>query len=196
MNFSKSKYYVYIKPVIKNPIIRTYSGFFFSVIAIVFFSVFAIRPTISTILSLQKDINTQQKILNDLSTKSANLEVGVQNYDKIDPKTLSTLNSLVPSKIALTGLINELNTLASQNQASISGLQFQPFDIENSQPPTTNEAELKEVSFTFNVTGPYEGIVNVLNSLNKGKYLIIVESVSFNSGESGISMIISAKTLY
>lgn len=196
MNFSKSKYYVYIKPVIKNPIVRTYSGLFFSIIAVIFFSIFAIRPTISTILSLQKDIEEQQKILSDLSNKSVNLETGIQNYNKIDPQTLSKLNTLVPSKLTLTSLINEISTLATQNQASISGVQFQPFEIDNNQPSTTNEANLKEVVFIFNVTGPYERVVNVLNSLNKGGHLIIVESVSISKNESGISMIITAKTLY
>lgn len=196
MNLSKSKYYVYIKPVIKNPFVRTYSGFLFSIIAVVFFSVFAIRPTISTIFSLQKDIEAQQQILNDLSNKSANLETGIQNYNKIDPQTISKLNTLVPNKIALSSIINELSTLALQNQASISGLQFQPFEIDNNSSPPTNEAALKEIAFTFNVSGPYEGIVNMLDSLNKGNHLIIVESVSFNRNESGISMIVTAKSLY
>lgn len=196
MNLSKSKYYVYIKPVIKNPFIRTYSGFFFSVIAVIFFSIFAIRPTISTILSLQKDIETQEQILSDLSNKSANLKAGIQNYNKIDSQMLSKLNTLVPDKIALASIINELTTLASQNQASISGLQFQPFEIDNNLSPPTNETSLKEIVFTFNVSGPYEGIVNMLNSLNKGSHLIIIESVSFSRNDSGISMIVTAKTLY
>ncbi len=196
MNFSKSKYYVYIKPVIKNQFVRTYSGFFFSVTAVIFFSIFAIKPTVSTILSLQKEIQAQEGILNDLSKKSVNLETGIQNYNKIDPQALAKLNTLVPSKLALASLINELSTLASQNQASISGLQFQPFEINNDQSPPKDESDLKEVIFTFNVTGPYEGIVNVLNSLNKGNHLIIVDSVSFSRNESGVSMIVTAKTLY
>lgn len=196
MSPNYSRYYVYIKPVIKNPYIRAYGTVILSLVAITFFSIFAIRPTLKTIVTLQKDIKTQSGILNQLTIKSGNLESAINNYNSLDSESLRKLNSLIPNKITLGPLVGNLSSLAQQNQASISGLQFHPFDIDLTQTPPQKETELREVSFAFNVSGPYESLVKVLDAISFSNHLIIINSVSFNKNETGISMTVSGKTYY
>ncbi len=196
MSPNYTRYYVYIKPVLKNPYIKTYGTVILSLIAITFFSIFAIRPTLRTIVTLQKDIQTQSGMLGQLTAKSGNLELAINNYNSLDSESLRKLNSLMPNKITPGSLVANLSNMAQQHQASISGLQFHPFDIDLTQDSPQKETELREVSFTFNVSGSYESLVKILDAISFSKQLIIIDSVSLNKGETGVSMTVSGKTYY
>lgn len=196
MNQFYSRYYIYIRPVIKNAYVRTYSSIIFSLIAVVFFSFFAIRPTFKTVITLRKDIVSQQQTLEQLSQKSQNLEAGIKNYNSLDKATLKKLDNLVPSKLALASFMNELSDIASRHQATISALQLQPFEIDAQAKTPVSESDLKEITFAFNLQGSYASLVNVLNSLSLTNHLIIVDTVNFNKNDAGLIMTISARTIY
>src|SRR5581483_10862232 len=121
-----SRYYTYIRPIVKNKQVQSYSFITFSMITSIIFAIFAIQPTVKTIISLQKSINEEKQILHQIEKKTSDLSQGKQNYQSLDPLTKNTLLSLVPNFPELPEFIDDLSSLASQNQASISGLQFQP----------------------------------------------------------------------
>ncbi|MBI2011393.1 type 4a pilus biogenesis protein PilO [Candidatus Daviesbacteria bacterium] len=190
------RYYTYIKPVLRNSYVRTYSSLVFSLIAIVFFGVFAIRPTLKTIFSLQKDIAQQEQVLKQLTQKSTNLELGRQNYLNLDLASLEALDRLLPNNAALADLIDDLQTTAFENNASISGLQFQPIEIENSS-TTVAKTNVQEVVFTINMQGSYQALLNVLDSLINFPRLISLSTVSLNKIEGGpLVLSINGKALY
>lgn len=191
-----SRYSVYIKPVIKNRYVQTYSSIVFSLIAITIFSLFAIRPTFKTIIGLQKSITQQQQVLEQLTNKSKDLETGIKNYAALDPQVINKIDTLVPNKIQVTNFANDLSNLAKVNQASISGIQFQPFEINNTAKTPTQESDLKEISFTFNISGDYNTLIRVLNSLSSSNHLILIDNVNFNKGTSGLIMSMLGRTLY
>lgn len=185
MNPQYSRYYTYVKPIVTNPYVKTYSTLIFSLIAITFFSLFAIRPTIKTILGLQKSIEEQGQILNQLTQKSQNLEAGRRNLDSIDPRIQSRIDSLLPSKTQVPKFIDQLTLLALQNQASISGLQFQPIEIDNLNTTSAPLPSLAEVSFTFNAQGQYSQLLNLLDSINNIDRLISIDTVGMSKLEQG-----------
>lgn len=196
MNFSYSRYYVYVKPVIKNPIVRTYSSLVFSLLAVTFFSMFALRPTLKTIISLQKDIDQQKQVLDQLIQKTKSLDQGIKNYQSLDSQVKLKLESLIPSKVSPANIIEELNTLATRFDASISAIQFQPFEIINNAPPPTKDADLKEILLNLSLRGSYEALSGFLNSLKFSKHLILVDTVNFNSTDEGLIMTVAARTIF
>lgn len=196
MNSRYNRYFIYVKPIIKNIYVKTYSSLVFSLVAITFFGLFAIRPTIKTIFALRQDISQQSKVLDELIQKSKNLEVGRINYEAIDSDLKQDIDSLIPDSVEIDRIIESLNNLASENQASISGLQIQPFEVYAASESAS--LELKEVSFTFNIQGSYQSLMRVLSQVPSNVRLLSIDTLNINKSEEGslLIMSINAKTFY
>lgn len=191
-----SRYFIYIKPIFKNTYVKTYSSLIFSLIAITFFGLFAIRPTFKTIISLQKEIEQQKLVLVKLTEKSQNLELGRKNLQAIDFETKDKLEALLPNKVAPVSLIDDLTALVVRNEASVSGLQLQPFEMEENPKSLNQKSDLKELEFTLNVQGKYPQLATILNLITQTSHSIIIESVAFNKLDTGLVMSVNAKTFY
>lgn len=176
MNPKNSPYYTYIKPLLRNPYIKNYSGTAFSIITIIIFGFFAIRPTIGVIIGLEKSITEQKSILSSLSQKSQALEVGRNNLQSLDPKTVTKMNSLLPANTDLAPLIQYLNALANQSRASISALQFQPVPITADN--TTNSIDTQPVDLTFNLSGTYPQFEYIVSNLTRGPRLLDIQNLN------------------
>jgi len=93
------------------------------------------------------------------------------------------LEKLIPNKTDISGLVNALTSLANENQASISGLQFQPTVLTGTPKVLVNNTKLDEVSVTLNITGTYQNTVSLLDALNFTSRLLILSSVTMNKQE-------------
>jgi len=197
MNPKQSRYYTYIRPLTRNKFVRTYSSLIFSLITIAIFSYYAIRPTVTTILSLQKSIEEQNQILNTLKEKVGHLVSGKQNYENIPTDTKVKLTNLIPDNPALPQLINSLTYAADTAEASISGIQFQPVELENQKTQIIKEAELKEIEFTFNLQGDFPNLMAALTTLKRLDRLVTINTINFNQqAESPLVMSVSGKAYY
>lgn len=176
-----SRYYTFIKPILRNKHVRNYSSFSFGLILIIIFTVFALRPTISTILALREKIDQQTKIHDQLVQKSKDLVKGVSNYQKIDPDISKKIEELVPDKANVASLITVLNSFAASNQASISGIQVQPVELTGG--PKLKSTTLGEVEFTFNISGSYDQVTTLMNQLNSSPRLLSVRSIGMIAKE-------------
>lgn len=197
MNPKQSRYYTYIRPIMRNKFARTYSSLIFSIITISIFSFYAIRPTVTTILSLQKSIEEQNQILSSLKEKVNNLVQGKKNYDEIPAATKDKLNNLVPETANLSGLINSLAFAAEDAEATISGLQFQPIDILQPSNKPTKNAQISQVDFTINVQGSFSGLMKMLSTIKRLDRLIVISSINFTQpAEGSLVMSITGKAYY
>lgn len=194
MNPKYSRYYTFIKPILRNKVVRTYYSLTFSLIAIMIFSIFAIRPTISTILVLRKTISDQRLLTDQLVQKEKNLSLGDDNLNKIDQNTKIKLENLLPRKTDLTALTDSLTALARQNQASISGLQVQPVVLTGE---TQNKTpQLKTIEFTVNLIGSYQNLLQLLQNLKQSSRLISVNGVNLTKAGDNLIMSINAKAYF
>ncbi len=199
MNPRYSRYYTYIKPILNNKQVKTYSSLVFSLILITIFSVFAIKPTLSTIVSLQKSIGEQQKILDALNTKALNLSEGRKNYENIPHQITDKLDQLIPSKPNLPLIIGQFNLLAQKNQASVSGIQFQalelPVNLSASQ--TNKHPTNQDILLNLNIQGAYQKLINILSDLNEFDRLLAINAANMNRSDDGtVVLSISARALY
>lgn len=192
-----SRYYTYIKPILKNRLVRTYSSLVFSLITVTIFSLFAIKPTLSTIIALQKSIDEQQVIFNKITTKVDNLAAGRKNYEQINQAIKVNLISLMPSSTSLPNLMETLQALASTHDASISGVQIQPIDLEGPPVRISKQALVREIDFTFNTQGSYQQMVGILNSISFLNRLINLQSVNFSKQIDGpLIMTVNARAYF
>lgn len=190
------RYYVYIKPVIGNKYVKSTAPYIFSVLAITIFIIFAIRPTVLTIINLQKSIQDNEQVLNTLEQKSRDLTEGKINLDNIDQSVKTKINTRLPDNAAVALLINDLQIAATKN-ASISALQIQPVTIYTNASGSAVKKNLGELSFSFNVQGSYADLLSTLNNISKSPRLINLTGVILNkSSEGTIGMSVNGKAYY
>jgi Tfp pilus assembly protein PilO len=195
-NNKYSRYATAIKPVLHSPIVKTYGSLIASIFAMIIFILFAIKPTIETILVLQKELENQKQTLEKVRQKSADLAKGVENYQKIPSDIKDKIEIAVPKSPDLPNLIRSLEQTAAQPQASISALQFQPIITE--QPSqSVKSTQLAEVLFTLNIQGPYESLTKILDNLRSNPRLVSITNLSFNKTEDkGLVMSVTGKAFY
>lgn len=195
-NAKYSRYYVYIKPVIGNKYVKSATPYIFSLLAIIIFVIFAIRPTILTIISLQKSIQDNQQTLDALEKKSRDLTDGKRNLENLDPNIKTLINTRLPDAVAVTTLINNLQITASKT-ASISALQVQPVTIYTNDSNLNPKQSLGEILFSLNAQGSYTSLLQTLDNITKSSRLINITSVLLSkSAEGTIVLSISGKAYY
>lgn len=184
-----SRYFTYIKPVTRHPIIRNYGPTIFTLITITILVLFAIRPTVETILVLQKQLTNSEEVLQKITQKANDLSLGKKNYDNLDQITRDKISSAIPDNSSLKSIIQNLEQIAKAHDASISALAIQPFAIATKK--ENQVGSLATVSFTFNCEGSYNNLIAILQDLKTIKRLTSIDGVSLSKTTDGLSLIMS-----
>lgn len=191
-----SRYYTYIKPVIENKFVKSSAPYIFSLITITIFILFAIRPTISTILNLQKNIENHRQILEALEKKENDLTTGRNNLQSLDPERREKINAAIPENADVTSLIGSLRN-ASGKETLVSALQIQPVVLMDSEvTPQKTLLSLGEASFTYNIQGDYGQLLPTLYNLQRSPRLLSIGSVVLSSQGGVIVLSVSGKASF
>lgn len=192
-----SRYHTYIKPVVKNKFVQSSTPHIFTLLTIIILTLFAIRPTISTILNLQKNVVEQKKVLEGLNKKVQSLTEGKRNLEALSPESKSKISQAIPDNPSVVFLIRSLQN-TSQTQASASGIQIQPVTLlDNSLPSQEARLNLGEVEFSFNNQGPFSQLVDTLSNVSKAPRIISLTSVLMSKqSDSQPVLSITGKSYY
>lgn len=191
-----SRYFTYIWPVTKIPIIRTYGSAIFTLLVMIVFIFFAIKPTVETISNLQKNLSDSKLVLEKIKKKSSDLSKAKQNFDSLDPDIKLRVSSAIPETASLKSIIQTLEKSARNHEASVSALQIQPLVLE---PEVKNRiGKIEEINFTFNVEGQYQNLILLLQDLKSSDRLISIDNLSLSkvSDGSGLIMSLTGKGYY
>jgi len=191
-----SRYFTYIKPIGKLPIIKNYGSAIFTIIITIVFIIFAIKPTIETILVLQKKLSDSNQVVKKITEKAENLSTGRKNYDEMEKNIKAKIQSAIPDVPQLRSITDSLEQMAQKNSASISALQIQPLEV--SPRNEGSVGSVAEISFIFNTTGEYTKLISLLQDLKSNDRLIQIDNLSLSAlteGE-GLIMSISGKAYY
>lgn len=181
-----SRYYTYIKPVVGNPIIKSYGSQIFNVVATVILLIFAIRPTISAITNLHQDISNHQKTLQSLSEKVINLTTAKKNYEALSQETRDKINRVIPNRVEVALLVADLEKLAPKTaSASASTIQIQPLSLTTTDISYKMRPELGEVSFTFYLEGSYQELLALTAQLSQSPRLLNIQNLTLSKQPDG-----------
>lgn len=191
-----SRYFTYIKPVIRLPIIKTYGSTIFTLIVTAIFVIYAIKPTVETILVLQKKLEEETLVLEKITKKADDLSRARENFEKLDPTLKSKIEAAIPNTVQLRSVIQTLEQSAQRNEASISALQIQPLTVETKK--DNQLGALSEINFTFNVEGSYQKLISMLQDLKSSDRPISIDNLSLSklSEGGGLIMSLSGKVYY
>lgn len=184
-----SRYFTYIKPVAKLPIVKNYGPTIFSLLTMAILIFFAIKPTIETILVLQKRLADSTEVLQKVTQKANNLSLGKQNYDNLDQTIKDKISAAVPDTASLRSVIQSLEQTAKANEASISALQIQPMVVGTKI--DNQVGSITEISFIFNTEGSYNKLIALLQDLKTSSRLVSIDTLSLSKTGDGTSLVMS-----
>lgn len=184
-----SRYFTYIEPLAKLPIVKNYGPAIFTLLTISILVFFAIKPTAETILVLQKKLADSDEVLQKITEKANNLSLGKKNYDSLDQTIKSRIPAAIPDTVDLKSVIQTLEQMARSHEASVSALQIQPLIIDTKA--DNKMGTLSEISFTFNTEGDYKNLVALLQDFKSSDRLISIDSLSLSKTSEGSSLVMS-----
>jgi Tfp pilus assembly protein PilO len=109
----------------------------------------------------------------------------------------------VPNSTSLPCLIDNIHYIASINQVTVTGLQFQPTPLEGRSRCVFTDADFtniskkaatEQVEFTINVSGTYSNVGQFIASMGQMSRLVTLKSINLNKQE-GQSMVASINGL-
>lgn len=201
------KYYQSLDKTIQKPKVRLYTTAVLSFLAISLFAWYAIRPTLTTILFLRREI-ADKTIVNQKMEEKINALIEAQaNYQAVNQK-LTLINEAIPTSTNLISLLSQLKNLNSSANASLSALRVpaialneniqgetttvivptpapdqSPIIAIEKQPEPTPIATGKLVDFpvTMLIAGDYATLKTVLDSLISMRRLVTMTSLHIDS---------------
>lgn len=193
-NYTKfGKYFKYFtKFYDKRPEFKAFLEITLSTIAIIVFSLFAIKPTLTTVALLQKEVQSKTEIIKQMDSKLNNLNtarlVYEQNKDKI-----GKLNTVIPDKPNPQDITTQIEGLAAKHSVQLVGVSIEKVTLVGNDPEVTQTTpkafvlpeNTKGMAFETDFVSNYETIQNFLLNLENLRIPVIVDEISIKLNSDG-----------
>lgn len=172
----------------QKPVARVSLELILSVLAVIFFAVFAIRPTLLTMSDLVKEIADKKELDKQMDLKIASLHTAEEQYDKYENK-FYLLDQSIPRQFDLIESLKMIEKVAGEdqlviNRISVSSIIDPISDLEAVEKLTEFQRDFLLVN--VDVAGDYLKIKRFVEKLINLRQLMIVDQVSFSKKtESG-----------
>lgn len=166
----------------QKPVARVSLELILSIGAIIFFAIFAIRPTLLTMADLVKEIEDKTELDQQLGQKIAALSTVQNEYFAVEDQ-LGVLDEAIPSQPEIEQALKIVEKIASDNQLVISSIQLQ--ELPEDAPPEVSFDQKERISLPMNVnlTGDYQSIRQFIEDLRANRRALIVDSIVFSVSE-------------
>jgi Tfp pilus assembly protein PilO len=157
---------------------QKFFGVVLTLLALSFFGFFAIKPTISTILKLQKEVSDSQIVLTGLETKIKNLSELRKQYFSLqnDLTVITNAITIYPDAPVLFG---QIQSIAQTSEIAIKKLQNSEVEILRSNKGTNKK--FYSYSFTVAGSGTFENISKFLQTITDMERIVNIDSFSMEN---------------
>ncbi|MBP6882684.1 MAG: type 4a pilus biogenesis protein PilO [Candidatus Levybacteria bacterium] len=194
-NLSKQKYLELVRSRInlREEKTQNYATIILSLIAFIFFAVFAILPTLTTIFELQKRLDDNKFVHDKLAIKITSLSNLSNQYSQITPD-LKYINAAIPSEPSGPSLIAKVRTIANNNNVFLNQLQIT--NIPLSQLATAGE--LAQFNMVIGAQGEYSDLINFYTEITNFDRLVTFKNISLQvpTELNGYRLYLQAKVFY
>lgn len=188
-NLYTSKYFEKL-PDFKEKKIQAFITIALTLIALSFFAIFAINPTLSTIANLQKQSEDNTFVEQKLDVKFSNLNTLTESYKSIEPD-LSYVYNALPKTAEVPSLIGQFATLGTQNNVIVSRVQTYEVDLTKKQ---EGAQKFSTVGFSIEAQGTYTNILKYINAVTDFERIVTIDTISLSKGtEKGANLKLSIR---
>ena len=181
-------------PNLKQEKAQKFTSVVLTFIALSFFGLFAINPTISTIVRLRRELTDNHFTEKQLTQKINNLSSLGRQYQVLEAD-IPYVTASMPKDPQISLLVAQLQSLAKDAGVDLSGLQT--FQVEVTTPKT---AQKKFSSFTFSLIaeGGYNNILKLIDSISNMQRVVSLDIIAINrkSDQSGTIQLSLKGTAY
>lgn len=189
-NLSAARYREYLKllPDLKHENTRLITTLIMTLIAMSFLGIFAINPTLSTIVTLKKQLSDSELVLERLQTKNRNLSSLLGQYSSLNAD-IPVVFDAVPENPKIPPLIGQISALGKEARVSIKSIRVSEVQLAG------GKEDPKGGSFVFflETEGAYEDMMNFASSITVINRIVTIESLSINKDPSTKDIVFSVR---
>lgn len=190
-----SRYYTALEPLFAKPEVRAYTMLVLSFFTMSFFGYFAIRPTLTTITSLRRQIADSRFVDQKLQEKINALSQAQVEYEAIKPDLQVVLTAL-PEETKFPGFVKSLEKIATESGATIVSLSFQTVNLSSLE--ATGAASEIPIGFSLTVNGNYPNLMDFVKKLTNYERLATIGKMglSIKGEKEGLQLTLTGQTYY
>lgn len=166
----------------KNPVARVSLELVFSILAVIFFAIFAIKPTLQTMSELVKEIDDKKALDNQLAQKIASLNTAQAQYQKFSSQ-FYLLDQAIPKTAMLVESLKIVEKLASSNNLVVQGITISSVPEEIIE-ASAEKSKRETLTFNVDVAGDYLNIRQFADDIMTSRRMMIIDQVNFSLGNS------------
>ena len=192
-NLTITKYREYLKllPNMKQENTKVITMLIFTFLALSFLGIFAINPTLVTIIDLHKQLQESEYVHQQLTTKNANLSNLQQQYTNLSDE-LPFLYDAIPQAPQVPKVIGQVEALAEQTNVKIISINLSPVILSDPDQPEGIKTH-SSFTFTLEATGEYEDMLNFATALTDFDRIVTIDSVSFLKDDQNNKLTLGVK---
>lgn len=192
-NLSNSKYRQYLKilPDIKKENTRLITTLILTLLALSFFGIFAINPTLTTIIQLQKQLEDSTFTHQQLQTKIYNLSMLQQKYAALNGTgELSIIEEAIPKEALATKLSGQILTLAEESDITLRSFRVEEVALLGGK--AIGDRGFSYV-FTIEAEGVYENMLGFAEKVTQFNRVVTVEAMSITKDTRSDALVMSLR---
>ena len=178
-------YYLYLQKLTKKPGVKEFLGITLSLITVSVFLLLALKPSLTKIAALKKDIEASKQTLNRLKKKTAALAKVEQIWAVVGDES-QKVEKTIPLGPEYNYFIKEVEWVASQTGVRYVNGSFSASLIRSSLVDAyriNQHLAPIEIKVNLRFEGNYSNLLATLNRLTELDRILAVESVTINQND-------------
>lgn len=171
-----------------KPNIKIYLELMLSLTTIIVFSIFAIKPTILTIIELNKEIQTKEDIIAGINQKLIDLQKA-NDIMQNEMEKLAKIDAAIPSSASPENIILEMERLAAKSSLQILNLSMSEVTIMGNEKLKKKGVgdleklplEANELPFTVSLSGSYQNLILLISDIENQIRPVKIDSLTINT---------------
>ena len=159
-----------------KPNLKAYLELILSLGTIIIFSIYAIKPTILTIVELNNEIKSKENTVSLLTQKISNLKIASNILQK-ESQNLELIDSAIPTGANVEQLVKQIEKIAFDSSVVIRNFSSANIFLKGS----SDKKVENELPVSFSVTGNYQSLFLFLQTIENLRRPFRIDSFVFNS---------------
>lgn len=175
-----------------NRKVQTYTELGLSLLLLVVLFAFALRPTLLTVLELNKKRGEALEARRRLDEKLQSISLAQASFREVKPD-FKLVDAAVPRNKLILDFLNQVQLLAGQNSLNLEGLDYVGEEKGDTKARTnsqvtndrSNPKGIRSLTFKVEGKGDYTGIKNFVSRLETLPRLVQIDILMVSQGEKG-----------
>lgn len=159
-----------------RPNLKAYLELILSLGTIVIFSIYAIKPTILTIVELNNEIKSKENTVLLLTQKISNLKIASNLLQK-ESQNLEIIDNAVPTGANVELLVKQIEKISLDNSVAIRNFSSANIFLKGN----SDKKVESELPVSFSITGNYQNLFQFLQTIENLRRPFRIDSFVFNS---------------